>query len=129
MGKKEDLVFETIWAEAQRRGNEAANKCMPAPMVVQQHANPLNDRSEVVQQWVVPDGPCGFAWVVIRPANCPFANWLKKKNYASKSYNGGVSIWISEHRQSVIKKSAHAIAMANYFNSVGIKASSHERDD
>jgi hypothetical protein len=56
---------------------------------------------------------CGFAWVTVKPGNCVFANWLKKKGHARKAYGGGVQIWISGYGQSHDKKEAYAHAFAN----------------
>ena len=56
---------------------------------------------------------CGFAWVTVKPGNCTFANWLKKKGQARKAYGGGVQIWISGYGQSHDKKEAYARAFAN----------------
>ncbi len=69
-----DLLFETIYHAAQAKGAIAANTCNPRPMVVQQHANPMDNGSPVVARWDVAQGVCGFAWVVVRPGNSSFAN-------------------------------------------------------
>lgn len=126
----QDIAFRTIYNEAHRLGMEAANSHNCTPMVVQQHANPLNDNSPVQRQWVVPQGVCGFAWVSIRPGNSPFANWLKKNNLARKAYEGGVQIWVSYFNQSMELKEAYAYAFANYLrNTHGITAYSNSRMD
>lgn len=75
------------------------------------------------------DFPCGFAWVNIRPGNSPFANWLKKHGYASKAYEGGVTIWISAYGQSMRKKEAYANAFAEFLRTQGITAYAHSRMD
>ena len=54
---------------------------------------------------------CGFANVNVRPGNGAFARWLKKEKLASKSYQGGVDIYIHEFGQSYDKKMAMARAM------------------
>ena len=56
---------------------------------------------------------CGFAWVTVKPGNCTFANWLKKKGHARKAYGGGVQMWISGYGQSHDKKEAYARAFAD----------------
>ena len=33
--------------------------------------------------------PCGFAWIVIRPARGPFITWCKKNGIGSNAYGGG----------------------------------------
>lgn len=52
------------------------------------------------------DLDCGFAWVVVRPANSPFVNWCKRqikdaggerapgaRQYGDKHYAGGWCFW------------------------------------
>lgn len=36
---------------------------------------------------------CGFAWVIVKPANSKLAKYLKEKHQASKHYDGGVNVW------------------------------------
>ena len=88
--------WKALYKQAQAAGYQAVKGLQVAPMIVQQHANLLDDRSPVTQQWVVEGGPCGFAWISIRPGNCAFANWLKKNQLGkTDSYAGGVKIWVS----------------------------------
>jgi len=121
--------WQELYDKALQAGREAAKACTPTPMVVQQHANMMDDNSPVVKQWHVPDGVCGFAWVKIRPGNCPFANWLKKNKLGSKAYRGGVEIWISEYNQSMTKKETHAQAMSAVLREAGIDAWAESRMD
>ena len=127
--EKRDQGFQDLFNRAYASGIEAAAAINPEPMIVEQHASPLDDSSSVVRQYYVPEGVCGFAWVNISPGNCPFANWLKKNGYARKSYYGGVDIWISAHGQSYERKVAHARAMARVIADSGIKAYSNSRLD
>ena len=107
---------------ADKAGKEAANKCIPTPMIVTQRANPFDDNSPVVTQEVVPSGPCGFSWINIKPGNHPFSNWLKKNNLARKdSYAGGVTIWVSDYGQSMQLKESYAAAFANTLKQNGIE--------
>jgi len=121
--------WQKIYDEAYTAGIKAGNECLPVPMVVQQHANMADDNSPVVKSYFVPGGVCGFAWVVVSPGNCSFANWLKKNKLADKHYYGGVSIWIGEFNQSMTRKEACAHAMAEVFQKYGIKAYSGSRMD
>ncbi len=122
--------FETLFVKAEMAGIEAATKCVPVPMIVQQRANPLDDHSPVVKQYApVMDGVCGFAWVIVRPGNCSFANWLKKNGHGSSAYGGGVQIWVSRYNQSMTKKEAHAHAMAKVLAGAGIRAYACSRMD
>jgi hypothetical protein len=119
-----------LFDKAHAAGMAAGNATVPTPIMAVQHANPLNDNSAVVQQWYVPQGSCGHAWVIVRPGNCSFANWLKKNGHGKASaYHGGVMVWASEFGQSVEKKSAYAGAFAKVLHEAGIRAHSYSRDD
>lgn len=106
--------FEEAFNEANRLGFAAGEFNKPHPMVVTQHADPLDDNSPVEKSWFVGEGACGFAWVRVYPGNCSFAKWLVKNKLAHKAYRGGVDIWISAHGQSIERKEAHAQAMAKH---------------
>jgi len=122
--------YESIWQEATKAGDDALAKCTPTPMIVQQHSNPLNDNSSVEKEWFVEDGVCGFAWIVVRPGNCSFANFLKEKDYARKdSYYGGVSIWVTVGNQSMQKKETWGRAFAEVLRKYDIDARMMSRMD
>ena len=129
--KRNPELFNQIWKEASEAGHRAVREMKPiTPMVVQQHASVLDDNSPVVQEWVVPDGPCGFAWVNVKPGNSAFARWLKEKEYARKdSYYGGVTYWIGEFGQSIRKKEEYAYAFANVLRKYDIRAYASSRMD
>lgn len=127
--KKHEAEFQALWDKALAAGMAAGNAAKPVPMAVQEsrlgEAFNFNKPYEVVM-----DGVCGFAWVQMKPGNSPFANWLKKKNYARKdSYYGGVSIWVSDYNQSMQRKEAHAGAMAKVFQEAGYDAYPMSRMD
>ncbi len=125
-----DLVYETLYAEAVRRGQDAGEQCIPVPMVVEQHVNPLDDNSPVRRSWEVSDGVCGFAWVLFPDCRKPFVKWLLDVGHAGKRYGKpGATIWIMSHNQSMARKMAHATTMRDYFASVGIECSSHSMID
>lgn len=145
--KQLKAVEQPRWAAlleaAHAAGRAAAAKRTPTPMVVTQHANPLDDASAPVQQWYEPGGPCGFAWVDFRAQpggeSRRFVNWLavtqeyvrdadgrggyvnspKTKRLvepciaATKKYNGGLEYWVSDYGQSVELKEAYATAFAD----------------
>lgn len=121
--------WEELWAKADAAGKEAAEKCVPTPMVVTQHANPLDDGSPVTKAWHVPQGVCGFAWVNINPGNCSFALWAKKELGAHKSYRRGVDIWVSAYGQSMELKEAYARGVAKTLQAAGIRAYASSRMD
>ncbi len=124
---------EERWAllheEAVIAGKVRAEACVPVPMVVTQHASPLDDESRIEQAWYVPQGVCGHAWVTIRPGNCSFAVWAKKHANARKAYYGGVEIWIGAYGQSMEMKEAYARGYADVLREAGIKAYAGSRMD
>lgn len=103
--------FNELWIESCTIGLSAGRECQPKVMVVEMHTDPIDDDSKVIKQYVEPAGVCGFAWILIRPANCSFVRWLIKNKFATVAYHGGVSIWISDHNQSMERKRKHASAM------------------
>lgn len=105
--------WEDIYNTADQAGRQAAEAHKPTPMVVQQHASPLNDNSPVVQSWVVDGGVCGFAWVHLSKANTSFANWCRRKKLGHKSYYGGWDISCGAYGQSMEKKEKYCAAFAN----------------
>lgn len=115
-----------------------------APMVVSQHANPLDDNSPVTQRYFVADGPCGFAWVILKPGNSSFAKWAVAQRKSGKSggkankavllpdgptYGGGVRFWVSGFNQSMQKKETYAAAFAGVLHASGLNAYSDSRMD
>lgn len=118
-----------LFAKADAAGKAAAVANVPTPMIVSEHANPLNDASPVKNSWFVADGACGFAWVIVRPGNCSFANWLKKNAGARPAYYGGTEYWIRDYGQSVERKEAYARAFAKVVSEAGIKAYADSRLD
>ena len=122
--------FNSIYWEAVKAGKEAAEKCMPNPMVVQEHENMLDDNSPVKKSYFVADGVCGFAWIKISPANCAFANWVRKNGFGSTDpYAGGLTIWVSDYGQSMQRKEAYAGAFVDVLQKNKIMACAMSRMD
>jgi hypothetical protein len=125
--KKND-GFEAIYREAHEAGLKAGNEAIPTPMVVQSHANQLDDNSPVKQEWYVSEGACGFAWVNVRDRK--FGLWLKAVGYGDHdSYYKGFSIWVGQFGQSITRKEAYAGAFARVLEAHGIEAHSNSRLD
>lgn len=103
--------FKALWNKAKHEGLKAGKIHNPTPMNLIEVG--LNDRPlENARQYHVPEGLCGFAWLIVRKGNSKFANWLKKNQLGNKdSYHGGVRVWISEHGQSYERKCKHAESM------------------
>ena len=108
--------FQTDWSDAVEAGNRAA-------LAIRQSITPMvivgADADGNQSKWIVPDGPCGFAYLTVHPATCSFARWLVKEGLARKSYYGGVEHSIQEHNQSMGMKAAHAEAMAKLLTERG----------
>jgi hypothetical protein len=67
-------------------------------------------------------GPCGFAWITVRPAHTAFAKWLVRKDHATKAQGGGVRISVSYFNQAMHPKEAYARAFAEVLTAGGIDA-------
>ena len=116
--------------EAHAAGVAAGNAIKPTPMVVGTPTTPLGNNIDYNKRtYYVSEGACGFAWVVIRPGNCSFARQAVKLGLGSKHYYGGISIWISDHGQSIDRKERHAAAYANVLKQAGVNATSESRMD
>ena len=121
-------ALKSLMRKAHEAGMAAGKAAMPPTMIVSKHANPLDDSSRVVKEWIVPDGPCGFASVTIRPANSRAAKVMaevfdgKFGGRASRnSYSGGMMLWIYEFNQSMVRKEAYAHAFAEVLRNAGIE--------
>ena len=125
----ESILIESLFYQAQNAGNAAVAQTTVTPMIVSQQANPLNDSSETIKQWVVNDGVCGFASVIVKPANSKFAKFLVGNGLARKAYGGGVSMSIFDFNQSLTKKEAYAQGFAKVLRDNGINAWAESRMD
>ena|SRR5271167_472072 len=103
--------YTAILSEAQQAATEATIKHI----------------SENPNQWY----PCGFAWVLIKPARGGFVNYLKKREIGNTSYSGGYSVWNpSGHpTQWMDAKFEGATAFAKVLQKYGIKAYADQRMD
>lgn len=121
---------EELFRSAHLAGYAAGEGEVPAPMVVVEHANPLDDNSPVVRVYEPhTEGVCGFAWVNVRPGNSSFARWLVDSGHARKGYHGGVDLWVREFGQSYQRKMAYARAFAQVLQEAGIRAYASGRLD
>jgi hypothetical protein len=125
--EKEQMFLE-LYNKANQAGHEAGIAHQPRPMIFTEadiHGNPKPD----AVQYYEPEGLCGFAWVVVKPATSSFARFLLKYKMARTGYYGGLQIWISEHDQSFERKQAHAEAMAKVLVEAGYNAYADSRLD
>lgn len=122
---------QKIMDAAIEAGMDALNKAKPTPMIVQQHANMMDDNSPVVESWKIEGGVCGFAEIRFKANNTPnrkFLAGLKKAglvgehNVWGKSYQGGYTYWVSQGGQSLERKEAFAHAFRKVLENNGIQA-------
>ena len=110
------LNFENALAEGIQAGKEA----IPEPM-------------EVIgknEYYFVDAGPCGFAWLEIRPARGPLVTYIKKsgQGYYS-SYSRAYIYTIHQFGQSLTRKEAMADRMAEYLRKCGYNVYAGSRID
>ena len=118
-----------IYTAAHNAGINAAQAATVQPMIVTQRQNPLDDNSAPIKQYFVADGPCGFASVIVKPANSAFARYLKTVRSTYKHYYGGLNMPIHDYNQSLQRKEAYARAFAAVLKDAGIKAYVDSRMD
>jgi len=126
--RAKETAFQNLFTEAYIAGQQAGSCHTPRPMHIVEadiFGKPLANATV----WEEPEGMCGFAWVVIRPATSSFARWLLKNKLARTGYTGGLHIRISEYNQSVERKLAHARAMAKVLCDAGFDAYPDSRLD
>lgn len=122
--------FSALWAKAEAAGLAAGSGASPTPMVVGEADGLSNKIKDGAPRYFVPEGACGFAWVVVRPGNSSFARWAKKFKDARPEYGGGTCVkWVREFNQSVERKEAYAHAFAKVLSEAGINASARSRLD
>ncbi len=105
--------FAEVYKLANAAGFEAANQMQTIPMVVNQHANPLDDNSAVARSYFVADGVCGFAWLELK-GNTAFAKWAVEAKVARKGYPRGIAIWCHDFNQSMQRKTKWAHTVCRY---------------
>lgn len=118
-----------IYETAHSAGLTAAQSARVDPMVIVEPSNPLNDASAPRNIWIEAEGVCGFASVIVKPANSSFARYLKTVRRTYKHYYGGLNMPVYEFNQSLQRKEAYAQAFADVLRSHGINAHVDSRLD
>lgn len=112
--------FHDLFRQAELAGIAAGKAVSPEPMIIDGY-DP------------VAGGVCGFAWVNFKMKSGlarKFGRFLWENNLGRKDeYYGGLTIWISDHGQSMTRKEAHASALAKVLQEAGIDAYSASRMD
>lgn len=123
-----DREFAALYARAVKAAEEAYRAASPRPMVVRE------EYPTAGREYFVPEGVCGFAWVIVRPGTSAFARWLAKHGYGRAAYGGGISVWSSailpgDYGQSYERKLAGCEAAAEVWRTAGIRAYADGRLD
>ena len=106
--------YESVHAAAHAAGREAAQAAVLPQYVAVQHANPLDDSSEIVKVWDQPFELCGLASVQVKGANKGYGKWLVSSGTGeTDTWNGGACFWVSSFGQSHGRKVAYASAYAD----------------
>ena len=87
-----ELRHQEIITEAAHAAQLAYDNCEPAAMLVYETVGLSDMPKENGKAWIVAEGVCGFAWLVVTPATSSFARWLAKKDIGYKHYKGGWTI-------------------------------------
>jgi hypothetical protein len=127
-------TISDLWIEACTNAVKAGLNTTPTPMGVVRvdlDGTPLEVPS------VIMEGPCGFAWVTIRPARGAVVTWLKTRGVGHNGYYGGYTISTNEIErdekcnfgQSYERKMNAAKAFAETLQAWGINAVAEGRLD
>lgn len=128
--KAQTETFRELWNRAHAAGEAAVRETTPTPMIVGQSADLFGGGIDYSKPtYFVSQGVCGFAWVVIRPANSAFARWAKKTYNLRTGYGGGLHYWISDYGQSYELKQAYGRAFASVLQDAGLRAYCDSRLD
>ncbi len=114
--------FAAIHDEAVTAANIAHTLEKPAPMTVGTPTSLFgNDIDHSKPTYFVADGPCGFAYALVRDARRPFCKWLIATGNGSYSnYDKGVCVRDRLSSQSLARKEAWVAAYIKVLNSHGI---------
>jgi len=118
MTATQETMYRQIYYQAHEAAIEAGKARVPDVMVV----------TDGRQQWVEPEGMCGFAWVEFSGTD-PFAKWLKSQGLVSKGYPKGLHMWVSYFNQSYERKAAYAKEFCIQLALYGIVAHANSRLD
>ena len=112
------MNYQSLLNAASAAGEAAYKAASPEPMIVSGHG----------EQYYVPEGPCGFAWVKFA-GNTAFGKYCKKAGIARSAYPKGLMIRDSHPSQSYDRKYAWASAFAKVLRDNGIDAYADGRLD
>ena len=121
---------EKLLERAHLMGMDAGRRVGVAPMLVGTPTELCgSDIDYSKPTYVVNDGVCGFAGVVIKPARGKFVSYLKSIGKGHKHYYGGWYVSVREFNQSLTRKEAYADAFAKVLGEVGMSCYVDSRMD
>jgi hypothetical protein len=87
-----------------------------------------DEAAKLLPEWT---GPCGFAWIIVKPGTSSFARWLIRTGHAVPDrYFGGANIPVMDYGQCLRTKRAYVLGFATelstYFPNLIIKPMSRE---
>jgi hypothetical protein len=129
-------TFTEICENADMAGRKAVKELNVIPMVIGQETYFGSGVIDPSTREYVSDGPCGFAWVLVFPANKGNTRLgkeerrvLESAGFRKNDYEKSYQLWISDFNQSMQKKEAYARAFAEVLRENGIRAYSGSRMD
>ena len=123
---REEKLLET----AHLMGMDAGRSVGVTPMVVGSPTEIFGNEIDYSKPtYVVNDGVCGFAGVVIKPARGKFVSYLKSIGMGHKHYYGGWYVSVRAFNQSLTRKEAYAEAFAKVLSEAGMKCYVDSRMD
>lgn len=128
-----DLVYWSVYLDACAAAQLAYDACTPEPMMVYETVGLSDIPKPNGKTWIVDDGVCGFAWIVIKPATSSFARWCARENIGRNNYGGGWAIpshrLVSNEGQSYERKTAAMRAAVQVLRNAGINCRVDSRLD
>ena len=121
---------EKLLERAHLMGMDAGRRVGVTPMVVGTPTEIFGNEIDYSKPtYVVNDGVCGFAGVVIKPARGKFVSYLKSIGIGNKHYYGGYYVSVREFGQSLARKEAYAEAYAKVLGEEGMSCYVDSRMD
>ena len=121
---------EKLLERAHLMGMDAGRRVGVTPMVVGTPTEIFGNEIDYSKPtYVVNDGVCGFAGVVIKPARGKFVSYLKSIGIGHKHYYGGYYVSVREFNQSLTRKEAYAEAYAKVLSEEGMSCYVDSRMD
>ena len=121
---------EKVLERAHLMGMDAGRRASVTPMIVGTPTEFMGSEIDYSKEtYFVESGVCGFAGVVIKPAQGKFVSYLKSINKGRKHYYGGYYVPVKEFGLSLTRKEAYASAFADVLTEVGMKVYVDSRMD